>query len=52
MINKGYRYGKIPTPNFKRWFCFNYHYKTWLKDMNDYRVKQRQYLMLKSMILT
>ena len=41
--NKGYRYGKIPTPNFKDGESALTSYKTWLKDMNDYRVKQRQY---------
>ena len=40
--NKGYRYGKIPTPNFKEGSALT-SYKTWLKDMNDYRVKQKQY---------
>ena len=40
--NKGYRYGKIPTPNLKDGSALT-SYKTWLKDMNDYRVKQRQY---------
>ena len=40
--NKGYRYGKIPTPNFKEGSALT-SYKTWLKDMNDYRVKQRQH---------
>jgi len=40
--NKGYRYGKVPTPNFKDGSALT-SYKTWLKDMNDYRVKQRVY---------
>ena len=40
--NKGYRYGKIPTPNFKEGSALT-SYKTWLKDMNDYRVKQKEY---------
>jgi len=40
--NKGYRYGKIPTPNFKDGSALT-SYKTWLKDMNNYRIKQRQY---------
>ena len=39
--NKGYRYGKIPQPNLKDGALISF--KTWLKDMNDYRVKQRQY---------
>ena len=40
--NKGYRYCKIPTPNFKDGSALT-SYKTWLKDMNDHRVKQRAY---------
>ena len=40
--NKGYRYGKIPVPNFKEGSALT-SYKTWLKDMNDYRVKAREY---------
>ena len=40
--NKGYIYGKIPTPNFKDGSALT-SYKEWLKDMNDYRIKQRQY---------
>ena len=40
--NKGYRYGKVPTPNLKDGSALT-SYKTWLKDMNDYRVKQKQY---------
>tara|TARA_B100000497_G_scaffold127802_1_gene171061 strand:+ start:446 stop:2725 length:2280 start_codon:yes stop_codon:yes gene_type:complete len=40
--NKGYRYGKIPAPNFKEGSALT-SYKTWLKDMNDYRIKQKQY---------
>ena len=39
--NKGYRYGKIPQPNLKDGALISF--KTWLKDMNDYRIKQRQY---------
>ena len=39
---KGYRYGKVPTPNFKDGSALT-SYKSWLKDMSDYRVKQRQY---------
>ena len=39
--NKGYRYGKIPQPNLKDGALISF--KTWLKDMADYRVKQRQY---------
>ena len=39
--NKGYRYGKIPQPNFKDGALISF--KTWLKDMNDYRVKQKEY---------
>ena len=40
--NKGYRYGKMPKPNLKDGALVSY--KTWLKDMNNYRVKQRQYV--------
>ena len=40
--NKGYRYGKVPIPNLKDGSALT-SYKTWLKDMNDYRVKQKQY---------
>jgi len=40
--NKGYRYGKLPTPNLGKDGALT-SYKTWLKDMADYRVKQRQY---------
>ena len=40
--NKGYVYSKIPTPNLKSGSALT-SYKEWLKDMNDYRVKQRQY---------
>src|SRR5210317_2065894 len=40
--NKGYRYGKIPTPNFKQGSALT-SYKKWLKDMSDYRIKQSQY---------
>jgi hypothetical protein len=40
--NKGYRYGKIPTPNFKDGSALT-SYKKWLKDMSDYRIKQSQY---------
>ena len=39
--NKGYRYGKIPQPNLKDGALISF--KTFLKDMNDYRIKQRQY---------
>ena len=39
--NKGYRYGKIPQPNLKDGALISF--KTWLKDMADYRIKQRQY---------
>ena len=39
--NKGYRYGKIPQPNLKDGALVSF--KTWLKDMADYRIKQRQY---------
>lgn len=39
---KGYRYGKMPKPNLKDGALVSY--KTWLKDMADYRVKQRQYV--------
>ena len=45
--NKGYRYGKIPTPNFKQGSALT-SYKKWLKDMSDYRIKQRQYCNIKS----
>ena len=48
--NKGYRYGKIYS-NFKDGESEATSYKTWLKDMNDYRVKQRQYYNVVSMIL-
>ena len=41
--NKGYVYGKIPTPNFKDGSALT-SYKEWLKDMNNYRIKQRQYV--------
>ena len=37
----GYRYGKIPQPNLKDGALISF--KTWLKDMADYRIKQRQY---------
>ena len=40
--NKGYVYGKIPTPNLKSGSALT-SYKEWLKDMNNYRVKQRAY---------
>ena len=40
--NKGYRYGKIPTPNFKEGSALT-SYKTWLKDMEAHRVKGRAY---------
>jgi hypothetical protein len=39
--NKGYRYGKIPQPNLKDGALISF--KSWLKDMADYRIKQRQY---------
>ena len=39
--NKGYRYGKIPTPNLKDGALTSY--QTWLKDMADYRVKGREH---------
>ena len=39
--NKGYRYGKMPKPNLKDGALVSF--KSWLKDMNDYRIKQRQY---------
>ena len=39
--NKGYRYGKIPQPNLKDGALISF--KTWLKDMNDYRIKERQH---------
>ena len=44
--NKGYRYGKIPTPNFKQGSALT-SYKKWLKDMSDYRIKQSQYCNIK-----
>ena len=44
--NKGYRYGKMLKPNLKDGFI---SFKSWLKDMNDYRIKQRQYVDVKSM---
>ena len=40
--SKGFTYGKIPTPNLGKDGALT-HWKTWLKDMGDYRVKQRQY---------
>ena len=39
---KGYNYGKIPTPNLGKDGCLT-GYKTFLKDMTAYRVKQKQY---------
>ena len=39
---KGFRYGKIPTPNLKDGSALT-SYQKWLKDMADYRVKNRQY---------
>ena len=39
--NKGYRYGKIPQPNLKDGALISF--KTWLKDMADYRIKERKY---------
>ena len=39
--SKGYRYGKMPKPNLKDGALVSY--KSWLKDMADYRVKQRQH---------
>ena len=39
--NKGYRYGKIPQPNLKDGALISF--KTWLKDMANYRVKARAY---------
>ena len=47
--NKGYRYGKMPKPNLKDGALVSF--KSWLKDMNDYRIKQRQYVDVKSMTL-
>src|SRR5210317_11383 len=38
----GFTYGKIPTPNLGKDGALT-HWKTWLKDMGDYRVKQRAY---------
>ena len=43
--NKGYRYGKMPKPNLKDGALVSF--KSWLKDMNDYRIKQRQYVDVK-----
>ena len=40
--SKGFRYGKIPTPNLKDGSALT-SYKTWLKDMAKYRVKQGAY---------
>ena len=40
--SKGFTYGKIPTPNLGKDGALT-HWKTWLKDMGDYRVKQREY---------
>ena len=39
--NKGYRYGKIPQPNLKDGALISF--KTWLKDMAEYRISQRKY---------
>ena len=39
--NKGYRYGKILLQTLKKVLATSY--KEWLKDMNNYRVKQRAY---------
>ena len=43
--SKGYRYGKMPKPNLKDGALVSF--KSWLKDMNDYRIKQRQYVDVK-----
>src|SRR5210317_170168 len=40
--SKGFTYGKIPTPNLGKDGALT-HWKKWLKDMGDYRVKQRAY---------
>ena len=40
--NKGYRYGKIPTPNLGKDSCLT-SYKTFLSDMSKYRIEQRKY---------
>jgi len=40
--NKGYRYGKIPQPNLKDGALISF--KTWLKDMNNYRLNERKHL--------
>ena len=40
--NKGYRYGKLPTPNLGKDGALT-SYKTWLKDMAEYRISQRKY---------
>ena len=39
--NKGYLYGEMPTPNLKDG-CLT-DYKTFLKDMNDHKVKENKY---------
>ena len=39
---KGFRYGKIPTPNLKDDSALT-TYQKWLKDMADFRVKNRVY---------
>ena len=39
--NKGYRYGKIPTPNLKDGALTSY--QTWLKDMAAYRIRETQH---------
>ena len=39
--NKGYRYGKIPQPNLKDGALISF--KSWLKDMAEYRISQRKY---------
>ena len=43
--SKGFRYGKIPAPNFGKGSALT-DYKTWLKDMASYRIKQKEYCNL------
>ena len=43
---KGFRYGKIPTPNLKDGSALT-SYQKWLKDMANFRVKNREYCNVK-----
>ena len=40
--NKGYNYGKIPTPNLGKNGCL-IDYKTWMKDMNAHKVNEARH---------